>query len=77
MRVTKEEIDYQVMPYGHIATIPKGVKVEPAYNLPDDRLYWANDWESMSDREVAWGACEGFLIDEEQTEVIPCASTIN
>tara|TARA_Y100000114_G_scaffold148683_1_gene162039 strand:- start:373 stop:543 length:171 start_codon:yes stop_codon:yes gene_type:complete len=49
------------MPYGLIATIPKGTRVIPADNLPQGG-FWAEKWEGMSAIQEAWLDSYGFHI---------------
>ncbi len=58
---TKHDIAYESMPYGLIATIPKGTRVIPADNLPQGG-FWAEKWEGMSAIQEAWLDSYGFHI---------------
>lgn len=64
---TRKEIVYKEAPYGYIATIPAGVSVEPADNLPQGG-YWVQPWEGMTEKEEAWHRNYGFHVDEDQVE---------
>jgi hypothetical protein len=61
----KKDIQYHSTPYGFIATIPKGTSLIPATNLPnhkEEKLFWAKEWQNMSDKEKSWMNNYGFLI---------------
>tara|TARA_B100000700_G_scaffold208136_1_gene228711 strand:+ start:168 stop:374 length:207 start_codon:yes stop_codon:yes gene_type:complete len=58
---TKYAIAYTEMPYGKIATIPKGTPVIPADNLPQGG-YWAEKWEGMSAIQESWLDNYGFHV---------------
>lgn len=72
MLVTNRTIEYKAAPHGHIATIPEGTPVIPATNLPSDegQRYWAEPWEDMSEDAEGWQRNYGFLIDDEDVEVL-------
>jgi len=66
--VTKNEIRYDVVPYGHIATIPAGTPVIPASNLPDNNQprYWAEPWAGIPETEESWCRNYGFLLQADE-----------
>ncbi len=61
---TKKPIIYKCAPYGEIATIPAGVRVRPAHNLPatDSPQYWAQGWRGMSPKARSWRRNYGFIL---------------
>lgn len=68
--VTKQNITYTVAPYGFIATIPKGVEVIPATNLPEKEKFWVEPWDGMSESEESWFRNYGFLLNENDIEYV-------
>ena len=64
MKTTKPII-YKAMPYGYIATIPAGVKVIPAANLPRGG-YWVDEpWQGMTEKAISWLNGYGFHIERD------------
>ena len=64
MKTTKEII-YKAMPYGYIATIPKGTPVMPADNLPRGG-YWVDEpWQGITEKALYWLTCYGFHIEQD------------
>lgn len=61
MKTTKP-IEYHAAPYGLIATIPAGTKVEKATNLEGEGLFWAQNWRGMTDQQKSWARNYGFLL---------------
>lgn len=62
----KEPVEYHSAPYGKIATIPAGTRLEPASNLPKrtgHELYWASGWRGMDKKARSWKRSYGFLIE--------------
>lgn len=62
---TTTPVEYHEAPYGLIAIIPKDTELTPASNLPnykEDNLFWAQEWEDMTDKEKSWKENYGFLI---------------
>jgi hypothetical protein len=53
-------------PYGHIATIPAGMPVIPATNLPEANRYWAEPWDNMTPAQESWERNYGFLLSQEE-----------
>lgn len=74
MLVTNRTIEYKARaPFlCTIAVIPEGTPVIPATNLPSDegQRYWAEPWEGMSEDAEGWQRNYGFLIDDEDVEVL-------
>lgn len=70
MLVTKKWIEYKSAPYGKITTIPAGVPVTPATNLPKGELplYWVSPWEGMSETAESWQRNYGFLVDANEVK---------
>ena len=68
MKITAKEIVYKGIPYGYIATIPKGTKVVEATNLPGKGQYWAEKWKDMTIEAEAWYRNYGFLLSEDEVE---------
>lgn len=64
MKLNKD-IEYKVMPYGTITTIPMGTNVIRATNHPDGG-YWVSKWDGMSDRARDWNRNYGFHISDKQ-----------
>lgn len=59
---TKQAIEYR-KPWGVGSfTIPKGVKVNPASNLPNSCGYWAESWDGMTEEEESHQRNYGFLV---------------
>ena len=59
---TTNEIVYKAMPYGYIATIPAGVRLTPASNLPEGG-YWVDEaWEGITEQALGWLTGYGFHI---------------
>jgi len=64
MKTTKEII-YKAMPYGYIATIPAGVKLIPATNLPHGG-YWVDEpWHGITEKALGWLNGYGFHIEQD------------
>ena len=59
---TRAEIEYKVMPYGLIATIPEGTPVYPANNLPEKGKFQVCKWANMTDEAESWLMNYGFLL---------------
>ncbi len=64
---TKNDIDYQAAPYGHIATIPKGTEVTKATNLPNGG-FWVKKWNGMTLKAKSWLDNYGFLLTNADVE---------
>ncbi|TVS08234.1 MAG: hypothetical protein EA417_23160 [Gammaproteobacteria bacterium] len=60
--ITVRDIEYSASPYGHIATIPAGTKVERAHNLPGNH-FWALPWKGMTRKAYDWFKGYGFLLE--------------
>tara|TARA_R110002020_G_scaffold226009_4_gene436368 strand:+ start:626 stop:826 length:201 start_codon:yes stop_codon:yes gene_type:complete len=56
---TKHKIVYNSMPYGKLATIPKGTPVIPADNIPS-RGYWIENWKGMTAAQKSWSENYGY-----------------
>jgi len=67
VKVVKKDIKYQAAPYGYITTIPKGVAVHPATNLPEGG-YWAEEWDGMDEKARSWFDNYGFHLLESDVE---------
>jgi len=65
MKTTKPII-YKAMPYGYIATIPVGVRVVPATNLPEGGYWVAEAWEGITEKARGWHDGYGFHIEESE-----------
>lgn len=67
---TKREIEYRAAPYpGVIAVIPQGTEVYLASNLPHPPwVYWAHEWEGMTEEAESWMNNYGFMIYEDDIE---------
>lgn len=63
---TKDDIDYEAVPYHLKFTIPAGTNVTPAKDLPAYGLWWALPWEGITDEAALWLKCYGFLLTAEQ-----------
>jgi hypothetical protein len=64
---TKRDIDYS-MGWNGRTTIPAGTQVIPSDNLPHKNMYWACEWEGISDKAYGWLYGYGFLIEGEDVE---------
>jgi hypothetical protein len=64
---TKYKIVYNSMPYGAIATIPKGTLVIPATNLPH-RGYWVENWKGMTGTQKSWSENYGYHVTDAEVE---------
>ena len=69
MKVTKYKIDYNSMPYGALAKIPKGTPVTPAHNLPDGG-YWVENWKGMTKAQRSWADNYGYHVTESEVEEV-------
>lgn len=64
-------IEYHSAPYGFIAKIPKGTKLDPADNLPQEngvKKYWARAWPAMQKKARSWHENYGFLIEAREVK---------
>lgn len=64
---TKSQIKYKAAPYGHIATIPAGIPVRPATNLPEGG-FWVEPWEGMTAKAESWCRNYGFHVASDEVE---------
>jgi hypothetical protein len=64
---TKHEIVYNSMPYGALATIPKGTPVTPAYDHPH-RGYWVDNWKGMTRAQKSWAENYGYHVTDAEVE---------
>jgi hypothetical protein len=64
---TKYKIVYNSMPYGALATIPKGTPVIPATNLPH-RGYWVENWKGMTGTQKSWSENYGYHVTDAEVE---------
>jgi hypothetical protein len=64
---TKHKIVYNSMPYGRLATIPKGTPVTPAYNIPK-RGYWVEAWKGMTAAQKSWSDSYGYHVTDAEVE---------
>ena len=64
---TKKDIEYHASPYGKIATIPEGVSVHPATNIPDGG-YWVLPWSGMDEKAESWRRNYGFHVRVDEVE---------
>jgi len=69
MKVTKYKIDYNSMPYGALAKIPKGTPVIPAYNHPH-RGYRVENWKGMTKAQKSWADNYGYHVTEAEIEEV-------
>ena len=64
---TKHKIVYNSMPYGALATIPKGTPVSPAHNHPH-RGYWVENWKGMTRAQKSWSENYGYHVTDGEVE---------
>jgi len=67
MKITKYKIDYNSMPYGALAKIPKGTPVIPAVGHPH-RGYWVENWKGMTKAQRSWADNYGYHVTESEVE---------
>ena len=65
---TKYKIPYASFPYGTIATIPAGMSVRPATNLPEGGYWVDEEWDGMTDEQQSWMRNYGFHVTDEEVE---------
>jgi len=65
---TKYKIPYASFPYGTIATIPAGISVTPAIDLPEGGYWVDEEWDGMTDEQQSWMRNYGFLVTDEEVE---------
>ena len=65
---TKYKIPYAAFPYGTIATIPAGISVVPATDLPEGGYWVDEEWDGMTDEQQSWMRNYGFLLTDEEVE---------
>jgi hypothetical protein len=70
--VTKENIRMGFAGTLHKVIIPKGTKVIPASNLPEDSKikYWALPWKGMSQEEKSFQRNYGYGLEENEVEIL-------
>lgn len=64
---TKHKIVYNSMPYGKLATIPKGTPVTRCYNVPQGG-YWIDNWKGMTAAQKSWADNYGYHATDAEVE---------